>query len=53
MFLQLRPAGGPWGQEVIDVAVDEAGGNLRLLAQDGLHQGVVDEHILLLNAQGK
>ncbi|KAG9339913.1 hypothetical protein JZ751_022226 [Albula glossodonta] len=45
------PAGVPRNQEVIDVAVDTGGANLSLSAQNGLHQSIVDENVLLLEKE--
>ena len=48
LLLQARAAGGAGLQDAIDVGVELPGGDLRLLDENGLHQSIVDEDILLL-----
>lgn len=53
LLLEPRSAGAAGRQDAADVAVQLPGGHLRLSAEDGLHQGIVYENILLLTGNMK
>lgn len=53
LFVHARPARRPGGQEVRHVGVEEVRGHRGVAAQDGLHQGIVDEHVLLLQVSDR
>lgn len=45
----MCPAAVPWCRDAVEVAVKLAGPHFRLLPQNGFHQGIVDEDVLLLD----
>ncbi len=51
LFLQMRRAAVSWSCDAVDVAVKLASSHFRLLSQNGFHQGIVDEDVLLLDQQ--
>lgn len=49
LFLQMCPAAVSWCRDAAEVAVKLAGCHFRLFPQNGFHQGIVDEDVLLLD----
>lgn len=49
LLLQVCPAIMPWCHDAVKVAVKLAGPHFCLLPQNGFHQGIVDEDVLLLD----
>ena len=53
LLLQARLAPRTRCEDAVDVAMELSAQHLSLLAHDGLHQGIMNENVLLLNAEGK
>lgn len=53
LFLHMCAAAVSWCCDIVEVAVKLAGRHLRLLPQDGFHQGIVNEDVLLLDQPRK
>lgn len=51
LLVHARSARRPGRQQVRHVRVQEVRGHQGVAAHDGLHQGVVNEHVLLLQTQ--
>lgn len=51
LLLQVGASTQTGHEDAVDVTMELPGGNLRLPAQYGLHQGVMDEDILLLQGE--
>lgn len=49
LFVQMCPAAVSWCRDAVEVAVKLAGCHFCLLPQNGFHQGIVDENVLLLD----